>query len=240
MLNQTIGENVKIIGRPDSSNWPVAIKTSSGIHLVEAPLSPRWTRSVINAVQNEFPGEDIISVIPTHTHYDHFGGIREIAAEVDKIYIPENSRSKLENALSSTHTLVPDAFSNNSNMPLIENVTGITYIDNGAIEIHILKLSDNAGNSHAIDNSHSEDIVVVYVPEYNVLIQADFLYAGIFLRIWNNEMVFPFTGVARTELSQRAQFLVNYIGEKNLNVDTIIGIHGGKCTMEDLINVAQN
>jgi len=240
MQTQTIGENLKIVGRPDSSNWSVAIKTSSGIHIVEAPINPRWTRSIINAVKNEFPNQPIKSLIPTHTHYDHLGGIREMAAEVDKIFVATKGIPIIESILNSTHELLPDALSINPNSYSIEEVTGITKIDNGAIEIHLLKTSDADGNPFAVNNSHSEDMVVIYVPEYQTLIQADFLYAGIFLKIWNGEMTNAFTGRARIELSNRASFLVDYIEEKGLNVTKIIGIHGGVSSFNDLKNVAGN
>jgi glyoxylase-like metal-dependent hydrolase (beta-lactamase superfamily II) len=238
--DQYISENIKIMGRPDSFYWSIAIRTPAGIHLVEAPLSPDWTRSIINLVKYKFPGEDIISIIPTHTHYDHFGGIKEAATEVDKIYIAHQGRKILDKALKSPNTIYPGAFTPSTSTPAIEEITGVTYIDNGAIQLHLLKQSDNNGKPFTVGNSHSEDMILVYIPAEKVLIQTDFLFGGGFLNIYNGKATNPFAGNGRVDFRNRGVFLRQYIEQKGLQVKKIIGIHGGVATMNDLIDVTSH
>ena len=238
MRDQTIGPNLKLIGRPDASNWTAAIKTSTGILIVEAPLNPRWTRSIMTAVENEFPGEKIEGVVVSHTHYDHFGGIREIAPDAGTIYVGDKGVEKTKKILNSKHDLLPDAMSNYNGSVKVEAVSGVTYLDNGAVEIHLLKMEDANGTSHSHCNSHSDDMVVVYMPEYETIIQADFLYCGIFIGIWNGFTANPFTGAARDDLKGRAKFLVDYIEEHGLKVSTVVGIHGGVSTFDELVGVS--
>lgn len=239
MRDQTLGPNLRLIGRPDASNWATAINTSTGVIVVEAPLNPGWTKSITNAVHLAYPGKKIIGVIASHTHYDHFGGIRELAQEAGTVYVGKGGVPFAASVINSKHTLLPDKLSLNPTSIAIKEVTGITSIDNGAVEIHLLKSKDESGNPFAHDNPHSWDMVVVYVPEYEVLIQADFLYAGIFLKIWKGPTAHAFTGPARDELKKRANFLLDYIQEKNLKVSKVIGIHGGVATLDELKEVAK-
>ncbi|MBE7172501.1 MAG: MBL fold metallo-hydrolase [Williamsia sp.] len=239
MPSQMLGPNLRLIGRPDASNWAAAINTSTGILVVEAPLNPGWTRSILNAVHTAFPGKKIIGVVSSHTHYDHFGGIREMAQEAGTVYVGKGGTLFADSVFNSKHTLLPDKLSLNATPVAVKEVTGITSVDNGAVKIHLLKTKNGAGNPFSHDNPHSWDMVVVYVPEYEALIQADFLYAGIFLKIWKGPTAHSFTGPAREELKKRANFLLDYIQEKNLKVSKIIGIHGGLATLDDLKEVAK-
>jgi alkyl sulfatase BDS1-like metallo-beta-lactamase superfamily hydrolase len=43
---------------------------------VEAPLYDEYTRGALVQVNEAFPGKPLTSVVATHFHYDHIGGIR--------------------------------------------------------------------------------------------------------------------------------------------------------------------
>lgn len=232
VTDQYIGPKVKIFGRPDNRLWNVGIETPEGIVLVDAPLNQRWTRSLIDEAKKAFPGKEIISVIATHTHHDHFGGIREAVYEADKVYIAEEGKEFLENTLKRKYTLQPDNLAKSPKNVDIEVVNDVTYLDNGNIEIHRL----NPQNSSHVP--HSKDMLFVYVPEYEVLIQADQLWNGIFSAIWNGQSVRGFTPQTKEELSNNAAYLLDYIKEKDLKVSKIVAMHGGLGPYQDLLNVA--
>ncbi len=231
--DQYIGPKVKIFGRPDNRLWNVGIETPEGIVLVDAPLNQKWTRSLIDAAKAAFPGKNISSIVSTHTHHDHFGGIREAAYEADKIYVAEEGKSFTEQALSSKHTILPDNFQKQPNSVSIEVVNDVTYLDNGNIEIHRLKPSNSTTVSHAAD------MLFVYVPEYEVLIQSDQLWNGIFTNIWNGFSLRGFTPETKAELRNNAQHLLDYIKEKDLKVSKVVAMHGGLGPYQDLLNVAE-
>ena len=232
--DQTIGENVKLIGRPDILYWGAAIKTSAGVLLVDAPLHPEWSRSIINAAKSPdgFPNEEIIGVIPTHTHYDHYGGIREMANEAGTVYVNADGKSELESVLNASHTLVPDALAMDSKVIQIEEVEGIMLLDGGAVEIHNVNM--NSGGN----NPHSENMLIVYVPEYELILQADLFNAGGMLALYAGQGAFPMAEETKMIWKDRAKFLLDYINEKNLTVSKVAGMHGGLATLTQLQFVA--
>ena len=232
--DQTIGDNVKIIGRPDLSYWAVAIKTDVGVIIVEAPLHQEWTATIIETVKSEagFPGEPIIAVIPTHTHVDHFGGIRELAAETGKVYIHGKGRSALDAVLNSTHNINPDRLSVSGGDVFIQNVDEITKLDNGSIEIHPVDLEGTG-------NPHSEEMLMVYVPEHELLIQADLFNAGALVALFAGQGAQPMSEVTKASWRLRARFLLLYIEQNDLKVSKVMGIHGGVAPIEQLQFVAQ-
>ncbi len=236
--NQKVGDKIKIFGRPDSSNWPVAIKTSTGIVMVEAPLNPSWTKSVLTAIHNKFPEEKISSIISTHTHYDHLSGIREAVAETKNVYVATAGIPYLNKVIKSEHKLLPDALSKNNEEIKINEVSNISYIANGEVEVHLLKKTDVYGNTFAIDNTHAFDMLIVYVPSEKTIIQADLLYCGVFLYIWNGKSPNHFSEAGKLDLKARATFLLDYIKEKKMVVSKVIGIHGGLASIDDLKHVA--
>jgi hypothetical protein len=237
LLNQTVGPNLKIIGRPDLRTWSIALKTNEGLIVVEAPLNTFWTRSCIKAIKNEFPGEKIIAAISTHNHHVTFGGIRELAQEAGKIYVGAPGADFAKKVLNSKHTLVPDALSQNPREITVEPVTGVTSLANGAVEIHLLKTSDPIGTPES--GPHSEDMLIIYVPEYEAVIQADHFWSGEYMRIWNGETQHNYTPKGRAELKRVARYLLDYINEKKLKVSRVIGIHGGVGTLDELKEVAK-
>ena len=233
--DQTIGDKVKIIGRPDLLYWSLAIKTSEGVVIVDAPVHQEWCNSIINAVKSPdgFPDTDITGVIVTHDHFDHFGGIRALANEAGKVYVNSDGVNGLQSILDATHALVPDALSSNTNPITIEQVNDVTLLDNGAVEIH------NVNMSATEDNPHSDNMLIVYVPEYELVIQADLFNAGAMLALYAGQGVEPLSAVSKSTWNKRAKFLMNYITEKELTVSKVVGMHGGLGSMAQLQFVAQ-
>ncbi|XLS29683.1 MBL fold metallo-hydrolase [Flavobacteriaceae bacterium M23B6Z8] len=228
LASQYIGENVKIIGRPDNRLWIAAINTPEGVIIVDSPLNQKWTRSLINATKNAYPGKDIIAVISTHAHHDHFAGIREAAQEAGKVYIAEESVPFLNQVLTGTHEIYPDNLAKNPRNVEVETVNDITYLADGAIEIHRLKPTGSSATPHAAD------MLVVYVPEYELIIQSDQLWNGDFMKVWHGYTYRSFTPQARVEIINNARYLLDYIEEKELKVSKIMAAHGGLSGIEEL------
>lgn len=230
--SQYISENIKIIGRPDVSIWPVAIKTASGVYIVDSPVSEKWAKSVLNVVANKFPSEPVVGVIPSHIHNTHFAGIRKLAAEGGNIYVGSGGVEFTNFVLGQPHSLVPDTMSRSGNTVNIIEIDKVTYLDGGAVEIHPFAIPDAGVNPHA------EDLTVVYVPAEKVLIQTDFFYAGVSHNIFSERTPKTFSEEVKQSLKLRAQYLLNFIQQKNLDVTKIIALHGGVATLEEVRQVA--
>lgn len=221
--DQTIGENVKIIGRPDMQYWAVAINTSDGVVIVEAPLHPEWVSSIINTVKSEegFPGKEIIGTIITHTHFDHFGGIRELAAESEHLYAHINAVETIRSVLSAPFDRMPDRLATSSAVVEVEEISEVSTIGAGSIELHPVSISSNDSNPH------SDDMLLIYVPEYELVIQADLFNAGLLVALYGDQLPVPLNPQTKAVWNERAKFLLDYISENEMKVSRVIGIHGG-------------
>lgn len=237
-ISQRISDDVRIIGRPDVNLWSVAIRTANGIIVVEAPLNPDWTRSILQCVQRTFPGEKITGIIPTHSHSDHLGGIREAVYTAGKVYATAEAIPVIKQALNSKFTLPLDSLANHPPNYTIEEVRGMKSIAGNQIHILPFKKQDLSGNPFVMDNSHSFDMVIVYVPSERLLIQGDVFNAGIFLNILKGKTPRQFLPPVRAEFKKRALFLLDFIQERQLEVEKVMGIHGGLSTIEELKQVA--
>ncbi|MEA5460960.1 MBL fold metallo-hydrolase [Arcicella sp. LKC2W] len=231
MEPQYVSPTVKIIGRPDNRLWNVAIKTSGGLYLVDTPLNQDWTRSLIDAAKKAFNENNIKGIISTHCHHDHFAGIREGLTETGNIYLAEESVPFLKKVTSADHSLNKDKFATNPKPLTINPVKNVTVLENGKIEIHRL----NATKSSA--TPHSSDMLIVYLPEEEIIIQADQLWSGTFMKVWGGYTPRGFTEKAKVSIKNNSQYLLDYIKEKNLKVSKIISQHGGLGSVQDLYTI---
>ena len=234
--DQSVGENLKIIGRPDIAYWAAAVKTSEGVLIIESPFSPEWSRAIINTVKSPagYPDEKITGLVQTHTHVDHFSGIREMASEVETIYIGKNGKQEVKAALKANSDILADTFSLSSQQTKVQDVEGITYLDGGAVELHSVTMTETT------NNPHSENMLIVYIPEYEAIIQADLFSPGGLLAIYADQTLFPLDPNSKAAFKERAKFLLDYITEKELAVSRVIGVHGGLGSLQQLQFVANN
>ena len=221
--DQTISPDVKIIGRPDLLYYAVAIKTEAGVLIVDAPLNQEWCKAIVDAVNGPtgFPGEEIIGVIPTHTHYDHFGGIRELAAASGQVYATPSNSSTIQSALSANHSLVPDALSTSIRSIIVTEIESLLRLDNGRVEIHNVTATEGGTNPHA------DDMLIVYMPELELILQADLFNAGGLLALYAGQGAAPLSTSTLTTWNERSKYLLQYIEDKGLKVSQVVGMHGG-------------
>lgn len=235
--SQIIGPNLKVIGRPDLRTWTMAINTPEGIYTVESPLNTNWCKSIIKTIKEEWPGKPILANIVTHTHHVSFAGVREFAAETGKIYVGKAGEEVAKTAVNAKHTLAPDELSNHPRKVDIIPVSGRVDLAGGAIQIYPLKTK---AAPTPLSGPHSDDMVVVYVPEYKAIIQCDMLWTGEYMEIWYKRSSRGFTPKANAELVRRARYLLDWIQESGLEVDKIVSVHGGLAPMQELIDVAEH
>ncbi|MCU0467697.1 MAG: MBL fold metallo-hydrolase [Arcicella sp.] len=231
---QYVSPTVKIIGRPDNRLWNVAIKTAGGLYLVDTPLNQDWTRSLIDAAKKAFNENNIKGIISTHCHHDHFAGIREGLTETSNVYIAEEGVSFLNKVAATDHSLNKDKFALNPKKPVVHPVKDVTVLENGRIQIHRLNPKKTTATPHAAD------MVIVYLPEEEVVIQADQLWSGTFMSVWKGYTPRGFTEKAKVEIKNNAQYLLDYIKEKNLKVSKIISQHGGLGSVQDLYTITNS
>jgi glyoxylase-like metal-dependent hydrolase (beta-lactamase superfamily II) len=146
------------------SHNSVAIELQDRIVLVETPLNDARTLAVFEHVKTLAPGKPIRTVVNSHAHFDHAGGVRAAVAEGATIVTQAANLRYFERAFAQANRIRPDAFARAGRQP--EFIAVGDKLDIGdaarAIEVHRI-----------VGGPHSASFVMVYLPKEKLLIEAD-------------------------------------------------------------------
>ncbi len=142
----------------------VAIELAAQIVLVEMPLHEGRARAVLDAANKLVAGKQTLTVINTHHHFDHAGGLRVAAAEGTTIFTSTLAKPYFEAAFAQSLTRAPQALTASGRKPAFVAVETKTVLNDGVrpVEIHELK-----------DSLHARGLLVVWLPREQLLIEAD-------------------------------------------------------------------
>jgi glyoxylase-like metal-dependent hydrolase (beta-lactamase superfamily II) len=197
-----------------SSHATVVVEMADHLIAVEAPLYEARTAPVVQAIKQRFADKPIRYVIPTHHHLDHAGGIRAFMASGATVVVPFSAKEFYTRVAKSPHTRRPDSLERSSAGAVIEAFGGgprILTDGKRRVEVYPLPLS------------HAQDLVVVYLPAEKIIIEADHIS--------------PRNGQVRAAPAVRE--FVNALDKLNLDVATIVGIHGDSATLQAARTAAQ-
>ena len=151
----------------------LAIRLGDGVVVIEPPLNEVRSKAVLAKVEELWPGLPVTHLVLTHHHYDHMGGIRTYAAVGVTIVTSTLNSAYVEEALSSSHTLVPDELARV-----------------GSPEWHIEAVAPDAEFSlegsrrtvkvRHVPTIHNADLLVVHVPETRLLFVSDVYMPALF------------------------------------------------------------
>ena len=142
----------------------VAIEFSDHIVVVEAPESEARSIAVMAAVGQVIPGKPIRYVINTHSHFDHIGGLRTYAAEGATIVTHRDNVPYFEQMWAGPRTLDPDRLAMSGRSPVLEGVVGNRLMTDGSRSLVVY---------HYAGNGHNSGMLMVYLPQEKILIEAD-------------------------------------------------------------------
>ena len=148
-----------------ASHNSVAIEMSDHVILVESPLGDPRAIETFDIVRKTIPGKPIRSVIATHHHFDHSGGLAAAVAERMTIITHEYNKNYFEAAFTAPRTLQPGRLGNSLVGPRIETVTGDKKVITDSarnIELHTIK-----------GLGHVDGMLMAYLPKEKILIVAD-------------------------------------------------------------------
>ena len=174
------------------------------VAVVEVPYLETQTHMLAQAIARQFPNKPMKYVAVTHPHYDHIGGLRAAAALGATILVEKRQEPLLRTLLDAKHSHPKDdlqtAIDAKKTVGMIETYEGKHVIREGSQSLEL----------HAFDSEHFQPMVMAYVPGARVHFQSDLWFPGV-----------PLPG------SPALVQLNDAIKAANLQVDTMVGGHGG-------------
>ena len=159
---EKIAEGVWLLA--GGTHHSVLIEQATQLVLVEAPLHDGRMRAVLDTAHQLVAGKRVQAVIGTHHHFDQAGGLRMAAAEGATLIISTMAKDYFEAAFAQPQTRSPDALARSGRTAAFVGVDGKMVLGDAErpIEIHTLQ-----------DSPHARDLLVVWLPREQLLIEAD-------------------------------------------------------------------
>lgn len=213
---EKIGDGVWFLhlGAPQS----LLVEFSDYVVIIEAPTGDERSLATIAAAQRLVPEKPIRYVVNTHHHSDHAGGLRAYAAEGIPIITHQSHERYYEREIfTNAHAVNPDRLARMPRTPSIETMGAKRVLTDGTmtLELHLLR-----------GNLHSEGLLMAYIPQQKLLIQAD-AFA-------------PRPGAAPLPApSPYTTNLVDNVERLKLDVERVAHVHGGVDSWEAVVATAR-
>lgn len=185
----------------------IVVEMRDHVIAVEGPLYEARTAPLVKSIREKVPTKPIRYIIPTHHHLDHAGGIRAFMASGATVIASFSAKEFYSRVASAPHTRRPDSLEKQQGGVVIEAFGGGPRIlTDGARRVEV----------YPLPTSHAEDLVVIYLPAEKIVIEADHIS--------------PRNGQVRA--APIVKEFVTALDKLNLDVSTIVGIHGDSATMQ--------
>jgi glyoxylase-like metal-dependent hydrolase (beta-lactamase superfamily II) len=204
-----LSANVQQVVGGSANNLIVAMK--DGIVVFDAPVSDLQSRWVIDAAKAKYPGKPIKTLVLTHHHMDHTGGMRAYVAEGATVIVPAPTKAYFEQVARAAHTVAPDMLARQAKPAQIVEVKDTMSLKDDMIEI----------NLHNIPNPHVDGMIIGHVATDNI--------------VWVTDIWSPGRDAARTPGVLAVYEAVKKLGIKDA---TFAGGHGSTAKQSVLEGIA--
>jgi len=207
--SQRLADGVWLLGGGTHNSLLVAFKDYAAV--VDAPNNEQRSLAVIAEAARLVPGKPIQYVVNTHHHFDHAGGLRAFGGEDIVIITHESNFNFYEGVVFDLRprTVKTDPLSRAPRQVHYELVDDEHTVTDGNRRLQIF---------HVEDIEHSADMLVAYLPQERLLIEAD-LYTP------------PAAGAPAPPAGASERALYHVIKRQNLDPATIVPLHGAPAPM---------
>ena len=193
--------------------WSVTlIKQDDGVLVLEAPISPFFTKGALAKARAEYPGLPIKGVLTTSDSWPHIAGVREAVAEGLPVYALDLNLPILKRLVAAPHTLQPDALQKHPRAADWIVVSGKRVIGNGPNHVVLYPLR---GESTARQ-------YMVYFPAHKLLYASDTLVLEPDHKLYDPELMHE---------------VMQAVRRNHLQVDTVYAMHQGPVPWNDVVGL---
>jgi len=191
------------------SHHSVVVEFADHLTLIEAPQNDSRALAVIAKARELRPNKPLSTVVVTHHHFDHSGGVRAAVAEGLSVTAHMSTAPFFQSAITRPHTIVPDALAKSPKPLKFEGVDEELELKDGMQTMELY---------HIDGSPHADTLLMAYFPRERILVEADVFTPG--------ATVAPY-----------AANLMENITKRKLRVDKIVPIHGTIAPFSDLQKV---
>ena len=189
----------------------LVVRQATGLVVVEGPQSSARTRAVLDTLRARFPGVAVRTLVPTHHHWDHTGGIREYLAHVTEVIAHARNVEFVRGIGAAQKTVAPDALSRGGRVASVRAANAqVTILGAGETAVQLIELP----------TTHAQGMLAAYVPSLRILFVSDVLTPG------------------PTLAPLGSSELVAMVRARGLTVDRVVGGHGGIAAWADVERAA--
>ena len=200
-----LAPNVQMVQGGGANNLIINMK--DGLVVVDAPTDEGQSKWVINAAKAKYPGKPIKTLILTHHHMDHTGGMRAFVAEGANVIVPAPDKAYFEHVITASHALEPDAEQRAMKPGNVQDVKDTMTLKDDTIQVDLLN----------IPNPHVEGMLIVHLPKENI--------------VWVTDLVSPRGPVGR---NPGTVSVGEALRKHNISGATIAGGHGTTVKQADI------
>ena len=214
VATKELSPGVWLIGA--NNYYSVAIEFAEFSLVVEAPLNEQRSQAVMKEVRRLVPTKPLRYVVNTHHHFDHSGGLRGYGAEDVLIVTQEQNFDYYESLALGLHSAAvePDALSRTPRQVHYVRVQDRRTITDGRRQLQLY---------HVKDQLHATDMLIVFLPNEGLLIQADLFE--------------PPPAGATPAPTERNMALLRTIQRVSIKPTRMVSIHSGEVPIADFLRV---
>ncbi|MBA3557675.1 MAG: MBL fold metallo-hydrolase [Gemmatimonadaceae bacterium] len=193
-----------------STHHSLVVEQPERLVVIEAPQSPARSRAVLDTLRSRFPGKPVATLVNTHHHWDHSGGVRAYMAAGIPVVTHVRNAAFIRGLAAARRTVDPDALSRRPRIPAIRTVTDSMVLGAGDSRVVI----------YTIPTIHAEGVLAAYVPGSRILFASDVL------------------SPAATLVPAGSAEMVAMARSRGLTVDRFAGGHGTVASWGDIERAA--
>jgi glyoxylase-like metal-dependent hydrolase (beta-lactamase superfamily II) len=193
------------------SHHSLVVRQGNGLVVVEAPQSAARSKAVLDTLRARFANVPVRTVVATHHHWDHSGGIREYLAQGIEVVAHARNVDFVREIGAARKTIAPDALSRGGRMPNVRAANPVTILGSGETAVQLIELP----------TTHVQGMLAAYVPSLRILFVSDVLTPG------------------PTLAPVGAREIAAMVRVRGITVDRVVGGHGGIAAWADVERAAR-
>ncbi|HEX6316890.1 MAG TPA: MBL fold metallo-hydrolase [Gemmatimonadaceae bacterium] len=193
------------------SHHSLVVRQGNALLVVEAPQSAARSKAVLDTLRSRFANVPVRTVVPTHHHWDHTGGVREYLAQGVSVVVHPRNVEFIRSIAAARKTVAPDALSRGGRVPEVRGANPVTILGSGDTAVQLLELP----------TVHAQGMLAAYVPSLRILFVTDVLTPG------------------PTLAPVGSREIVTMVRARGITVDRVVGGHGGIAAWADVERAAR-